>query len=96
MDGTLIGNKHTVAISINCIEGGNHCQAAKNLIPLGLFGVQKENTELLRQNLPNEFINDIKSVKHISIREKKYQYSYSARWRSNERSLCVWTCWVQL
>ena len=70
MDGTLIGNKHIVAISINCIEGGNQCQAAKNLVPLGLFEVQKENTELLRQSLPNEFINDIKSVKHISIGEK--------------------------
>ncbi|CAF4400445.1 unnamed protein product [Rotaria magnacalcarata] len=70
MDGTLIGNKHIVAISINCIEGGSQCQAAKNLIPLGLFEVQKENTELLRQSLPSEFINDIKSVKYISIGEK--------------------------
>lgn len=70
MDGTLIGNKHIVAISINCIEGGNQCQAAKNLIPLALFEVQKENTELLRQSLPTEFINDIKSVKYISIGEK--------------------------
>ncbi|CAF1571574.1 unnamed protein product, partial [Adineta steineri] len=70
MDGTLIGNKHIVAISINCIEGGSQCQSAKNLIPLGLFEVQKENTELLRQSLPAEFINDIKSVKYISIGEK--------------------------
>ncbi|CAF1547595.1 unnamed protein product [Adineta ricciae] len=70
MDGTLIGNKHIVAISINCIEGGNQCQAAKNLIPLGLFEVQKENTELLRQTLPLEFVNDIKSVKYISIGAK--------------------------
>ncbi|CAF1684123.1 unnamed protein product, partial [Adineta ricciae] len=37
MDGTLIGNKHIVAISINCLEGGNQCQSAKNLVPLGLF-----------------------------------------------------------
>ncbi|CAF1658774.1 unnamed protein product, partial [Rotaria magnacalcarata] len=49
MDGTLIGNKHIVAISINCIEAGDQCQTSKNLVPL-------------------EFINDIKSVKHISIR----------------------------
>ncbi|CAF4317829.1 unnamed protein product, partial [Rotaria magnacalcarata] len=67
MDGTLIGNKHIVAISINCIEGGRQCQTATNLVPLGLFEVQKENTELLRKTLPVEFINDIKSVKHISI-----------------------------
>ena len=67
MDGTLIGNKHIVAISINCIEGGDQCQTSKNLVPLGLFEVQKENTELLRKTLPVEFINDIKSVKHISI-----------------------------
>ena len=70
MDGTLIGNKHIVAISINCIEGGHQCQTAKNLVPLALFEVQKENTELLRESLPVEFINDIKSVKHISIGRK--------------------------
>ncbi|CAF4905648.1 unnamed protein product, partial [Rotaria sp. Silwood1] len=34
MDGTLIGNKHIVAISINCIEGGYPCQSSKNLVPL--------------------------------------------------------------
>ena len=67
MDGTLIGNKHIVAISINCIEGGRQCQMSKNLVPLGLFEVQKENTELLRKTLPAEFITDIKSVKRISI-----------------------------
>ncbi|CAF2158076.1 unnamed protein product [Rotaria magnacalcarata] len=67
MDGTLIGNKHIVAISINCTEGGDQCQTSKNLVPLGLFEVQKENTELLRKTLPVEFINDIKSVKRISI-----------------------------
>ncbi|CAF4416023.1 unnamed protein product [Rotaria sp. Silwood2] len=70
MDGTLIGNKHIVAISINCIEGGHPCQMATNLIPVGLFEVQKENTELLRKTLPIEFINDIKSVKRISIGAK--------------------------
>lgn len=71
MDGTLIGNKHIVAISINCIEGGQQCQAAKNLVPLGLFEVQKENTEILRSSLSPEFINDIKSVKRISIKKKE-------------------------
>ncbi|CAF0854002.1 unnamed protein product [Adineta steineri] len=70
MDGTLIGNKHIVAISVNCIEGGHSCQTAKNLVPLGLFEVQKENTELLRTSLPAEFINDIKSVKYIAIGAK--------------------------
>ncbi|CAF3860367.1 unnamed protein product [Rotaria sordida] len=70
MDGTLIGNKHIVAISINCIEGGYPCQSSKNLVPLGLFEVQKENTELLRQTLPTEFIADIKSVKQISLGAK--------------------------
>ena len=70
MNGTLIGNKHIVVISINCIEGGVQCQSSKNLVPLGLFEVQKESTELLRQTLPVAFINDIKSVKHISIGKK--------------------------
>jgi hypothetical protein len=70
MDGTLIGNKHIVAISINCLEGGRQCQAANNLVPLGLFEVQKENTELLRKTLPVEFITDIKSVKQISVGAK--------------------------
>ena len=70
MDGTLIGNKHIVAISINCIEGGRECQMAKNLVPLGLFEIQKENTELLHKTLPIEIIKDIKSVKHISIGAK--------------------------
>ena len=70
MDGTLIGNKHIVAISINCIEGGYACQSSTNLVPLGLFEVQKENTELLRKALPAEFIADIKSVKQISLGSK--------------------------
>ena len=70
MDGTLIGNKHIVAISINCIEGGCECQMAKTLVLLGLFEIQKENTELLRKTLPIEIIKDIKSVKHISIGAK--------------------------
>ncbi|CAF5171095.1 unnamed protein product, partial [Rotaria magnacalcarata] len=52
------------------VQRGSQCQAAKNLIPLGLFEVQKEKTELLRQSLPSEFINDIMSVKYISIGEK--------------------------
>ena len=68
MDGTLIGNKHIVAISINCIEGGLTCQSAKHLVPLGLFEVQKENTEVLRQSLPSEFINHIKSTTYVSIK----------------------------
>ena len=70
MDGTLIGNKHIVAISINCIESGRECQMAKNLVPLDLFEIQKENTELLRKTLPIEIVKDIKSVKHISIGAK--------------------------
>ncbi|CAF1504738.1 unnamed protein product [Didymodactylos carnosus] len=59
MDGTLIGNKH-IAISINCIEGGRDCQKAKNLVSVGLLEVQKENSELLRKSLPQEFIDDIR------------------------------------
>ena len=59
-----------VVISINCIEGGQACQSSKNLLPLDLFEVQKENTELLRKTLPVEFIQDIKSVKQISIGAK--------------------------
>lgn len=70
MDGTLIGNKHIVAISINCIEGGPHCQSAKNLVPLGLFEVQKENTEILRKSFPADFIPNIKALKYVSIGEK--------------------------
>ncbi|CAF1003911.1 unnamed protein product [Didymodactylos carnosus] len=66
MDDTLIWNKHIVAISINCVGGGRECQnKAKNLAPVGLFKVQKENTELLEKSLPLEFIDDIRSVKRI-------------------------------
>ena len=71
MDGTLIGNKHIVAISINCLEGGHQCQTSKNLVPLGLFEVQMENTELLRKSLPTEFIREIKSLKRIAIGRKE-------------------------
>ncbi|CAF3024272.1 unnamed protein product, partial [Rotaria sp. Silwood2] len=73
MDGTLIGNKHIVVISLNCIEGGRQCQISTNLIPLALFEVQKENTEFLRNTLPVEFITDIKSVKQISVGEKNIE-----------------------
>ena len=67
MDGTLIGNKHIVAISINCIEGGLTCQTAKQLVPVVVFEVQKENTEILRKELPINFINDIRSIKRICV-----------------------------
>ena len=67
MDGTLIGNKHIVAISIDYIEGGYACRSSKKRVPLVLFEVQKKNTELLRQTPPTEFIADIKSVKQISL-----------------------------
>ena len=46
MEATLIGNKHIVAIDINCIEGGRQCQVAKNLVPLGLLEVEKEDTDM--------------------------------------------------
>ena len=70
MNETLKGNKHVVATSINCIEGSHQCQTPKSLVPLALFEVQTQNTELLRESLPVEFISDIKSVKCISIGAK--------------------------
>ncbi|CAF3400841.1 unnamed protein product [Rotaria socialis] len=35
MDGTLMGNKHVVAISVNCVDGGPSCHTAKKLVPVG-------------------------------------------------------------
>ncbi|CAF4221972.1 unnamed protein product [Rotaria magnacalcarata] len=70
MDGTLIGNKHIVAISINCIEGGHQSQTSKNLVPLGLFEIEKENTDMLRKTLPKEFIDDIKTGKCITVEKR--------------------------
>lgn len=63
MDGTLMGNKHVVAISVNCVDGGPSCQTAKRLVPVGIFEIQKESNELLRKTLPKDFLDSIQSVK---------------------------------
>ncbi|CAF1129652.1 unnamed protein product [Didymodactylos carnosus] len=70
MDGTLIGNKHIVAVSVNCIEGGRACQRAKVLVPVGLLEVQEESTEILRKTLPREFLDSIRNVKQIRLNGK--------------------------
>ncbi|CAF1366491.1 unnamed protein product [Rotaria sordida] len=71
MDGTLIGNKHVVAISVNCIDGGPSCQTAKHLVPVGIFEIQKESNELLRKTLPKDFLESIQSVKQLQVTRKK-------------------------
>ncbi|CAM4874378.1 unnamed protein product [Rotaria socialis] len=71
MDGTLMGNKHVVAISVNCVDGGLCCQTAKKLVPVGIFEIQKESNELLRQTLPKRFLDSIQSVKQLQINKKK-------------------------
>ena len=71
MDGTLMGNKHVVAISVNCVDGGPSCQTARKLVPVGIFEIQKESNELLRKTLPENFLNSIRSVKQLKINERK-------------------------
>ena len=71
MDGTLMGNKHVVAISVNCVDGGPSCQTAKKLVPVGIFEIQKESNELLRQTLPKCFLDSIQSTKQLQINKKK-------------------------
>ena len=71
MDGTLIGNKHVVAISVNCVDGGPSCQTAKKLVPVGIFEVQKESNELLRKTLPKSFLDSIQTVKYLKVTQKK-------------------------
>ncbi|CAF4076076.1 unnamed protein product [Rotaria sordida] len=71
MDGTLIGNKHVVAISVNCVDGGPSCQTARKLVPVGIFEIQKESNELLRKTLPKDFLDSIQSVKHLKVTRKK-------------------------
>ena len=71
MDGTLMGNKHVVAISVNCVDGGSPCQTARKLVPVGIFEIQKESTELLRKTLPKDFLDSIRSIKQLRVSEKK-------------------------
>lgn len=71
MDGTLMGNKHVVAISVNCVDGGPLCQTARKLVPVGIFEIQKESNELLRKTLPKDFLDSIQSVKHLNVTRKK-------------------------
>ncbi|CAF3115316.1 unnamed protein product [Rotaria sp. Silwood2] len=71
MDGTLMGNKHVVAISVNCVDGGPSCQTARKLVPVGIFEIQKESNELLRKTLPKDFLDSIQSVKQLQINQKK-------------------------
>ncbi|CAF1533589.1 unnamed protein product [Didymodactylos carnosus] len=70
MDGTLIGNKHIVAISVNCVEGGPDCQSPKNLVPVGLFEFPKESYELYRKILPKSFLDSLGSVKYVRLNQK--------------------------
>ena len=81
MDGTLMGNKHVVAISVNCVEGGPSCQSAKNLAPVGIFAIQKESNELLRKALPVEFLSSIQSTKQLRISKRKICRSKNPTWR---------------
>ncbi|CAF2092780.1 unnamed protein product [Rotaria magnacalcarata] len=71
MDGTLMGNKHVVAVSVNCVDGGLPCQTAKKLVPVGIFEIQKESNELLRKTLPKDFLDSIQSVKYLNVTRKK-------------------------
>ncbi|CAF2107655.1 unnamed protein product [Rotaria magnacalcarata] len=71
MDGTLMGNKHVVAVSVNCVDGGPSCQTAKKLVPVGIFEIQKESNELLRKTLPKDFLDSIQSVKYLNVTRKK-------------------------
>ncbi|CAF3358763.1 unnamed protein product [Rotaria socialis] len=71
MDGTLMGNKHVVAISVNCVDGGASCHTAKKLVPVGIFEIQKESNELLRKTLPKYFLDSIQSVKYLNVTRKK-------------------------
>ena len=71
MDGTVMGNKHVVAISVNCVDGGPCCQTAKNLVPVGIFEIQKESNALLRKTLPTDFLDSIQSVKYLEVTRKK-------------------------
>ncbi|CAF3406747.1 unnamed protein product [Rotaria sp. Silwood2] len=71
MDGTLMGNKHVVALSVNCVDGGPSCQTARRLVPVGIFEIQKESNELLRKTLPKDFLDSIQSVKQLQINQKK-------------------------
>ncbi|CAF1352394.1 unnamed protein product [Rotaria sordida] len=72
MDGTLMGNKHVVAISVNCVDGGSSSQIAQNLVPVGIFEIQKESNELLRKTLPKEFLELIQSIKQLGVTRTKY------------------------
>ena len=71
MDGTLMGNKPVVAIPVNCVDEGPSCQTAKKLVPVGIFEIQKESNELLRQTLPKSFLDSIQSTKQLQINKKK-------------------------
>ncbi|CAF4614230.1 unnamed protein product [Didymodactylos carnosus] len=70
MDGTLIGNKHIVAIPVNRVEGGPDCQSPKNLVPVGLFEFPKESCELYRNILPKSFLDSLGSVKYVRLNQK--------------------------
>jgi hypothetical protein len=71
MNGTLMDNKHVVAISVNCVDAGFSCQTAKRLVPVGIFEIQKESNELLRKTLPKDFLDSIQLVKQLQINQKK-------------------------
>ncbi len=66
-----MGNKHVVAISVNCVDGGLSCQIARRLVPVGIFEMQKESNELLRKTLQKEFLDSIRSVKQLEINKNK-------------------------
>ncbi|CAF1524322.1 unnamed protein product, partial [Didymodactylos carnosus] len=71
MDGTLIGNKHIVAISVNCVEGGRDCQSLKNLL-IKLHGrFSGHLQDLFFQNFPYEELLDGNAIVHIDPLKRK-------------------------
>lgn len=66
-----MGNKHVVAISVNCVNGGPSCQAAQKFVSVCIFEIWKESTELLLKTLLKDFLDSIQSVKHLNVSPKK-------------------------
>ena len=90
MDGTLMNNKHVVAISVNCVDGGSSFQTAGRLVPVGIFEIQKETNELLRKTVPKDFLDSIQSVTQLQINRKKECHSEnSIGERLSKCSICI-------
>ena len=72
-DGTVVSRNITIFNFVfTCLNESNRCESASGHYTLGIFEINKENYEELRECL-TELAEQIKNLDHVQIENKKYK-----------------------